>query len=174
SYSWTPSAGIAPGQALTAQPTATITNSLGSPYTYTLTVNDGFCTNSDQVLVTINPNPTITVSASDNILCFDAPNSTASLTAAATGAGVYSFEWSPSPSILGAGNTATIDVDPSGDEIFEVTATEDFGTVACSSVGTIAIQVNEPLEIVNFLYPPDMCNGACINETSQDISFDVV
>ncbi|MFM7234042.1 MAG: hypothetical protein ACKOZM_05580, partial [Flavobacteriales bacterium] len=173
SYSWTPSAGIAPGQALTAQPTATITNSLGSPYTYTLTVNDGFCTNSDQVLVTINPNPTITVSASDNILCFDAPNSTASLTAAATGAGVYSFEWSPSPSILGAGNTATIDVDPSGDEIFEVTATEDFGTVACSSVGTIAIQVNEPLEIVNFLYPPDMCNGACINEISQDISFDV-
>jgi gliding motility-associated-like protein len=174
SYAWTPSAGIAAGQADDAQPNVTINNSLNSPYTYTLNVTDGLCSNTDQVIVTIHPNPTISLSASDDVLCFDAPNNTATLTATPTGAGIYSYEWSASASITSPVNSAVIDVDPTSNEIFEVTATEDFGVVSCSTTATIAIEVNDPIEIINLIYPPDMCNGNCINENSQDIVFDVL
>lgn len=173
-YSWTPSAGISNGQADDAQPTVTINNSLNSPYTYTLSVTDGLCSSTDQVVLTIHPNPSISVVASDDILCFDTPNNTATITAAATGAGVYSYSWAASASITSPTNGAIIDIDPSADEIFEVTATEDFGSVACVSSETIAIEVSDPIEIINLVYPPDMCNGNCINETSQDVDFDVL
>ena len=172
-YSWTPSAGISGGQADDAQPTVTINNSLNSPYTYTLNVTDGACSNSDEVIVTIHPNPTISLSASDDVLCFDAPNNTATVTAVPTGAGIYTYSWLASASITGPADDASIDIDPTTNEIFEVTATENFGLVSCSTSESIAIEVNDPIEIINLLYPPDMCNGNCINEISQDIEFDV-
>ncbi len=172
-YNWTPSAGISAGQADEAQPTVTINNAINSPYTYTLNVTDGACSNSDEVVITIHPNPTISVTASDDVLCFDAPNNTATLTASPTGAGAYTFNWAASASITGATNQPVVDIDPTANEIFEVTATEDFGSVSCSITETIAIEVNDPIEIISLIYPPDMCNGNCINETSQDIDFDV-
>ncbi len=173
-YSWTPSAGIAAGQSDDAQPTVNINNSNNSPYTYTLNVSDGTCSNTDEVIVTIHPNPSINVTASDNILCFDAPNNTATLTATPTGAGTYSYAWAASASIAGPTNLASADVDPTTNEIFEVIASESFGTITCSSTETIAIEVNDPIEIINLIYPVDMCNGTCINEVSQDIDFDVM
>ncbi len=173
-YAWTPSAGIAAGQADEAQPSLVINNSLNSPYTYTVTASDGACSNSAEVIVVIQPNPTINLASTDDVLCFDAPNNTAALTASATGAGIYTFNWSASASIIGANNTASIIVDPTSNEVFEVTASETFGTLVCSTTEEIAIQVNDPIEITNLLYPPDMCNGSCINANAQDISFDVL
>jgi len=150
-YSWTPSAGISGGQADDAQPTVTINNSLNSPYTYTLNVTDGACSNSDEVIVTIHPNPTISLSASDDVLCFDAPNNTATVTAVPTGAGIYTYSWLASASITGPADDASIDIDPTTNEIFEVTATENFGLVSCSTSESIAIEVNDPIEIINLL-----------------------
>jgi gliding motility-associated-like protein len=172
-YSWSPSAGIAAGQADDAQPTVTINNANNSPYTYTLSVSDGSCSNSDEVIVTIQPNPSLNVTTTDDILCFDAPNNTATLTATPTGAGVYSYSWAASASIIGPDNQASVNIDPTINEIFEVTASEDFGTVTCSTTETIAIEVNDPIQITNLVYPTDMCNGTCVNEVSQDIDFDV-
>lgn len=173
-YAWTPSAGIAAGQSDEAQPSLTINNSLNSPYTYTLSVTDGVCSNSDEVIVTIHPNPSINVTASDDILCFDAPNNVATLTAVPTAGGTYTYTWTASSSFTSATNNAVVDVDPAASEVFEVTASEDFGSISCSTEETIAIEVNDPVEIINLVYPPDMCNGLCINETSQDINFDVL
>ena len=173
-YTWTPTAGITAGQANTSQPTLTINNAVNSPYTYTLTVTDGECTNTDEVEVIIHPNPIITLSATDDVLCFDAPNHIATLTATPASAAVYDYEWSASASILSSALLPSVDIDPTVTETFELTASEDFGLVTCSTVETIEIVVNDPIQIINLLYPPDMCDGLCINESAQDVSFDVL
>lgn len=61
-YSWTPSTGL--DDATIAQPTVTLTNTGATPQnnTYTLTVTnvvDGGCTDVDDVVVTVNPLPTV-------------------------------------------------------------------------------------------------------------------
>jgi gliding motility-associated-like protein len=164
-YSWTPSAGIATGEADEAQPALNIINTLNSPYSYMLSVTDGDCSSTDEVVVTIHPNPTVTPSALNNdfVLCFDGPNSETTITATPTSGGVYDYAWTASPSILGVTNTASITIDPTADEQFEVTISEDFGPVTCSAVETIDIEVNDLMELINVNFPADMCSGSCID-----------
>ncbi len=62
SYSWSPQTGL--DDPFIAQPTVTLTNGGGSPINnnYTLTVTntvDGGCTDTDDVIVTVNPLPTV-------------------------------------------------------------------------------------------------------------------
>ena len=167
-YSWTGSSPIPGGQNDDAQPTLTFSNILNSPYTYTLTVSDGFCEDTDEVVITIHPVPFVNITASDNLLCFDAPNNVATITA--VGQATYTYAWSTSPSILSADDVAIIDVDPDADEVFTLTTSEDFGTVVCSTVNDISIFVGPELEIINLIYPDQMCAGECID--AGDIEFD--
>ena len=168
-YSWSPSGGIGAGQQDDAQPTVTIGSITNSPYTFTVSATDGFCSNTDQVVVTINPRPFASISANDDVLCYDAPNNVATITV--TGQPTYTYDWAASASIISGVGTNTIDVDPSATEAFDVTVSEDFGTVVCSTDYSITIDVNEPLEIVNLNYPDQMCAGTCI--AGSQVEFDV-
>jgi hypothetical protein len=174
-YSWSPTAGMGSGQGDDAQPVVTILNTTDIPSIniYVLTVNNGSCSNTDQVTVTVYPNPEFNITSSDNLLCFDAPNNTATLTAAPTSTGTYTYDWTPTLSILGATNSATVDIDPTTDEVFEVIASDDFGTIVCTTTESIAIEVNPPIQITNFISPTEMCALSCINDGSQDITFNV-
>jgi gliding motility-associated-like protein len=167
-YSWTGTLAIPVGQSAVAQPNLTINNVVNSPYTCTVTVSNGQCSDSDDVVVTIHPVPFVNVTTSDNILCFDAPNNVATLTA--VGQPTYTYAWSPSSSILSALDLPVIDVDPSANEVFTLTTSEDFGTVVCSSENDISIFVGAQLEIINLIYPDEMCAGECID--GAEIEFD--
>lgn len=167
-YSWSGTQPIPAGQNSVAQPNLTINNIVNSPYTYTLTVTNGQCEDTDEVVVTIHPVPFVNISSSDNLLCFEAPNNVATLTA--VGQPAYTYAWNPSPSILSALDADIIDVDPDVDEVFTLTTSEDFGTVVCSTVNDISIFVGPELEIINLIYPDQMCAGECID--AGDIEFD--
>jgi gliding motility-associated-like protein len=162
------------GQADDAQPEVTIINTddIPSINIYVLTVSNGLCSNTDQVNVTIYPNPDFDITSTDDILCFDAPNNTATLSAAGTGA--YTYEWVATASILGPTNLASVDIDPTTNEVFEVIASEDFGTVVCTATDNIAIEVSPPIQITNFDAPTEMCALSCINDGNQDITFSVI
>jgi hypothetical protein len=167
-YSWSGTQSIPAGQNIVAQPNLTINNIVNSPYTYTLTVTNGQCEDTDEVVVTIHPVPFVNISSSDNLLCFEAPNNVATLTA--VGQPEYTYAWNPSPSILSALDADIIDVDPDTDEIFTLTTSEDFGTVVCSTVNDVSVFVGPELEIINLIYPDQMCAGECID--AGDIEFD--
>jgi hypothetical protein len=174
-YSWSPTAGMGSGQGDDAQPVVTILNTTDIPSIniYVLTVNNGSCTSADQVTVIVYPNPEFSITSTDDLLCFDAPNNTATLTATATGTDVYTYAWTAAASILGSTNSASVDIDPTVNEVFEVVASEDFGAVVCSTTESIAIEVNPPIQITDFVSPTEMCALSCINDGSQDITFNV-
>ena len=174
-YSWSPTAGMGSGQSDDAQPVVTVSNTADIPSIniYTLTVSNGSCSNTDQVTITVFSKPEFSITTTDDLLCFDAPNNTATLTATPIGGGIYTYAWTPSASILSSTNSDVVDVDPTTNEVFEVTASEDFGSVVCSTVEDIAIEVNPPIQITNLNFPPEMCALTCINSGSQDITFTV-
>lgn len=160
-YSWSGTQSIPAGQNSVAQPNLTINNIVNSPYTYTVTVSNGQCEDTDEVVVTIHPVPFVNISSSDNLLCFEAPNNVATITA--VGQPAYTYAWNPSPSILSALDADIIDVYPDADEIFTLTTSEDFGTVVCSTVNDVSIFVGPELAIINLIYPDQMCAGECID-----------
>lgn len=169
-YSWSPNVAIEPGQSDDAEPSLTILDFSSSPYTYTLTVDNGSCSATDDVVISIFPNPFVNITATDNILCFDAPNNTSIITA--VGQPNYDYVWDTSASIVGPANSSSITVDPTATETFVLTTSEDFGTVLCSTINEITIQVGLPLEIVNLVYPNEICDSTCIDGT--EVEFDVL
>ena len=176
-YSWTNTAGMGAGQEDDAQPVVTIDNSGTAPSIsiYAVIVSNGDCTNTDQVVVTIYPIPddfVIISSDNNNRLCFDAPNNTATLTAA-NGAPTFTYDWVPTTSIIGPTNGASVTIDPSANEVFEVVASEDFGSIVCTATENISIEVGAPIQITNFVSPTEMCAQSCVNDGEQNITFSV-
>ncbi|MFN5621088.1 MAG: gliding motility-associated C-terminal domain-containing protein [Flavobacteriales bacterium] len=167
-YNWTGTLAIPGGQSTVAEPNLTINNIVNSPYTYTLTVSNGDCEDTDDVVVTIQPVPFVNLTTSDNILCYNAPNNVATLTA--TGQPTYTYAWTPSPSIMSAIDQAVIDVDPSANEVFTLITSEDFGNVVCTTENEISIFVGPELEIINLMYPDQMCAGECIDGTEIEFA----
>jgi gliding motility-associated-like protein len=174
-YSWTNTAGMGAGQEDDAQPVVTIANLGTAPSIsiYAVIVSNGDCTNTDQVIVTIYPNPAFDINFTDDRLCFDAPNNTATLTAA-NGLPSYTYDWVPTTSIIGPTNGASVTIDPSANEVFEVVASEDFGSVVCTATENISIEVGAPIQITNFVSPTEMCAQSCVNDGEQNITFSVI
>ncbi|MBK8845775.1 MAG: gliding motility-associated C-terminal domain-containing protein [Bacteroidetes bacterium] len=102
SYSWSPAFGLS-GTDI-SNPVVTINNT--GTYIYTLTVSDtSGCNNTDSVVVTINPLPSISVSPSTNdTIC-------AGDTVTLTGSGAGTFVWYNNDSLInsiGTGNPFTV------------------------------------------------------------------
>lgn len=94
-WSWTPANGSLSNAAIgnpTATPTATTT------YTVTATTDIG-CTDSDAMTITVGNLSGLTVSSTDTQLC---PGEDATLSAVATGAGLFTYAWSPASGLNNA------------------------------------------------------------------------
>lgn len=149
-YTWSPSTG------LTGANTGTPAANPASTQTYTVTGTDANgCQNTDQVTVTVFPQPVVTASSNSPIIeC-----QTAQLTAS----GLASFNWvntaGPDASISSP-NSSTTDVAPLGTATYAVAGLDANG---CSGGATVTVVVN-PITV-------SIVNATTINPST--FSFDV-
>jgi gliding motility-associated-like protein len=121
SYSWSPAAG------LTATTGATVIATPATTTTYIVTGTDATgCTSSSSALITVNPGPTVSISASANPICLGA-----STTLTANGATTYL--WSG-----GLGTVSPVTVTPASTTTYIVTGT----TAGCTGTANITITVD--------------------------------
>jgi len=141
-YSWSPV--VTDGVAFTPAATGT--------FTVTGTTASG-CTNTDQVLVTVNPLPTVN-GGTDVTIC---QGQTVTLTAS----GATSFSWSPTA-------TNGVSFSPSTSSTYTVTGTSSLG---CQNTAMVMVNVN-PLPIVSAGADQSVCIGTQVTLTGLDaVSF---
>jgi gliding motility-associated-like protein len=131
-----------------------IANPIASPTTtttYTLTVTDfNGCQSTDQVIITVNPLPAVTVTSTLNTICLGA-------NATLTASGASNYTWSPSTG-LSATSGPSVVATPSVTTTYTVNGTDANG---CQSSAQITITVN-PLPNVS-IDPPT--GAICVGET---------
>lgn len=144
-YAWSPGIGLS--DPTIAEPIVSAT----STTTYTLTVSDSAgCTQSDQVIVTVNPLPIATAIAAENEICIGAQTSL-------TAAGGTTYNWFSGQG-FGNPNSATISVSPTANALFEV-AVEDAN--GCRDTASVAVTVN-PLPVIEAGDDQRICEGSSV------------
>jgi gliding motility-associated-like protein len=147
-FSWTPATGLSSTNILNpiASPTTTTT--------YTLTATQGTCTSQDQIIVTVNPTPT--VSGAAQTFC---PGSSVTLSANGTPNG-GTFLWTP-----GGQTTNSITVSPTATTSYNI----QYTIGGCSANSSItATQING-LDFANIQAPGNssICEGQSITIFGQ-------
>lgn len=145
-YSWTPAASLS---------NATISNPLATPSattTYTVTGTSGGCTDTDDVVVTVNPIPTVTATPVSSICAGSSANLNAS--------GAMTYSWSPSTG-LSASNISNPVASPAGTTTYTVTGTTD----NCTDTATVVVTVN-PIPVINAGNDTAICPGASAQLTA--------
>jgi hypothetical protein len=141
-FSWQPNAPT--GQTITVSPSVTTV--------YTVTATDGTCFGTAMVTLSVNPNPTVLVVASQTNIC---PNDAVTLTA--NGNGTYS--WSP------GGSTAnSVTFAPTASALYTVDVTNSFGCTTRTTQVVVIIQA----PTLNVSATQTMiCNGDAVTLTAS-------
>ncbi|MFN4122374.1 MAG: PKD domain-containing protein [Flavobacteriales bacterium] len=148
-YTWSPAAG------LSATSGATVTANTQNTTTYTVTGTNGACSSTQTVQVTVNPLPSIEVSASTSSICVGE-----SITLTASGADTYT--WLPAAG-LSSTSGASVSASPATTTTYQVIGQ----TGNCSSNQSIQIIVNQnPIVSVS---PPQatICAGSSVTLTAS-------
>jgi len=142
SYTW------APGGGLSATTGATVNANPGVTQTYSVVGKNGSgCKDTVPVVVTVNPTPTISASASSPTIC--SGNST-SLNAS----GATTYNWSPNAN-LSATTGASVTASPPVTTTYTVTGS----TGACTSAPQMVVVTVNPTPTVTTSAPPTICSG---------------
>ena len=157
-YSWTPTTGL--NNSNIASPIASPTVNT----TYTVTVTDGNgCVNTDDVVVTVNPLPTVSA-GNDQTICSATPTQLQATGTATT------YDWfvlgNPTPVSTGA----TLNVTPSSTTQYVLRGTDAAG---CISWDTVLVSV-DPTPIARFS-AGDICQGNAmtfINTSSGGVNYE--
>ncbi|HNW91012.1 MAG TPA: gliding motility-associated C-terminal domain-containing protein, partial [Bacteroidales bacterium] len=147
-YSWLPTAGLSNPNI--ANPVANPANTT----TYTVTVTDTYgCTVTDDILIAIDPLPTIDAGPDQNIgACPNAAN--AYINTLATGTATLTYLWAPANGLSNPGIVNPF-ADPINTTTYSVTVTDTYG---CTATDAVVITVN-PLPTANA--GTDQVLGAC-------------
>lgn len=151
-YDWAPSAGSlssGTGTTVVAKPVV--------PTTYTVTGTDlSNCSNSTTVAIAVNSLPTASA-GSDKIICNqDTINIGGAPTAdLGTGAGTYTYSWSPPGSVVGSAAVANPSVAPSSTTPYTVEVTDANN---CKATATVNVTVNA-LPVVDAGNDANVCTG---------------
>ncbi len=133
-YTWNP--GALTGSNVVVTP--------ASNTTYTVIGSSGACTSSATILITVNPNPTVTAAVSPTNIC-------AGSSATLSSIGATSYTWNP-----GALPGGTVTVTPAATTLYTVTGTNAFGCTATNTVNLIVT----PIPTVNAIASPTaICAG---------------
>lgn len=112
--------------------------------TYTVIGSSGACTSSATILITVNPNPTVTAAVSPTNIC-------AGSSATLSSTGAISYTWTP-----GALSGGTVTVTPAANTLYTVTGANAFG---CAAINTVNLIVT-PIPTVNAIASPTaICAG---------------
>ena len=118
--------------------------------TYTVTATSNGCTATDNIVITVNPIPVLTASASPNVIC-NGDNSTLDVSSSVGGT---TYSWDNS---LGAG--ATHIVSPTTTTTYTVTGT----AAGCSATDNVVLTVNENPTITASATQTTICEGSSTN-----------
>ena len=144
-YSWSPSTGLSANN---------VPNPTASPFTtitYTVTVTDANgCTDTDDVMVTVNNNPVADAGVNQQICLGDIAQLNAS--------GGTSYSWSPATG-LSATNIANPTASPTSTTVYTVTVTDANGCTDTDNV-TITLLANPTANAGN---DESICNGGSTN-----------
>ncbi|GAB4477534.1 MAG: hypothetical protein OHK0057_27350 [Thermoflexibacter sp.] len=154
-YSWTPATGL--DDSSIANPSVTLSS---GTQVYTLTVTDNLgCSSSDQVTVTVNPNPTaqagndVEVCAGTSVIIGGSPTAFGG-----SGSG-YTYTWSPSTGLNSNSlPNPTLILNDAGSYTYTVTVTDSKG---CSSSDQVVIVVL-PRPVANAGADIEVCAGASV------------
>ena len=133
-YTWTPG----------GNNTASVSVSPIINTTYTINGNDGICSSSSTVLVTVSANPTVTPSASSATICI---GSSATLSAI----GATGYTWNP-----GNLTGTTITVTPISTTVYTVTGSSGL----CTDTKTLLITVNNGPTVTVVSSPTTICSAS--------------
>ena len=159
-YTWTPTTGMAAGQASMAQPTATINTS--GTYNFTVTATVAQCSANDVMSLVIHALPTLVLTPVDDSICFDACTDI-------NASGADSYLWNASPSIATALNSSSVTVCPALTEIFTVTGTQNHNAIQCQSTANVQIVIGLELTVV-VDFSSEVCFQTCDGFANFQIS----
>jgi len=156
-YSWTPTAGL--NNPNIANPVA----DPASTTTYTLTVSDSYgCTATDAVMITVNPAPTASAGADQNLgACPGAAN--ANINGTGTGTGPLIYSWTPITGLSNP-NIANPVADPTSTTTYTFTVTDIYGCTATDDI-TITVDVMPTANAGS-----DQHIGACGSSSNANIN----
>jgi gliding motility-associated-like protein len=132
----------------TGQTNSTISVSPGTTTTYIVTVTDGLCSGTDDVVITVNPNPIITPTATPSSICLG----TSSTISATSSVGGTTYTWDQG---LGAGTSHI--VSPAVTTTYTVTGSTASG---CTGTFNVTITVNPNPTITTSASPTAICVGS--------------
>jgi hypothetical protein len=141
-YAWTP--GPLGGSTVIVSPTVSTV--------YTVTVSDGTCAGVASVSITTNPNPTVSVAASQTAIC---PNDVVTLTATGNG----TFSWTP-----GGFTTNTATYAPTSSALYTVAVTNSF---ACTTTTTQVVVIIQAPTLNVSATQTMICNGDVVTLTAS-------
>ena len=146
-YTWLPAAGLSCTSCAnpTANPNTTTT------YTVTGTDNNG-CKNKDSVIITVNPLPTISVTAPHDTICIGGSDTL-------TAAGAVTYSWLPATGLSCSSCSAPI-ANPTTTTTYTVTGTDAHG---CINTTTFTLHVAELPAITATASNRTICEGTSVN-----------
>ncbi|HPQ08468.1 MAG TPA: gliding motility-associated C-terminal domain-containing protein [Bacteroidia bacterium] len=114
----------------------TVSFASAGTYSVNVLVTDGTNTASATQVVTVSPNPTITISSTGNTIC---PNGNTTLTAN----GANNYTWAP-PGSLSSSTGSAVVASPTINTTYTVSGTNAFG---CPSTATVNVVIGPPFTI---------------------------
>lgn len=149
-YAWSPASGLSATNISnpTANPTATTT--------YVVTVSNGTCSATDDVLVTVYPVPTANAGTDQSI-----PTGTSTtLSGSATGGTpAFNYLWSPAGSLVTANVQNPTTTNLTVTTVYTLTVTDLNG---CTSTDQVTVTVTGGVLSVNCPAATTICSGSCI------------
>ncbi len=160
-YSWSPTTGL--NDPTAANPTVTL-NAAGT-YTYTVTVTDSKgCTASDQVVVTVNPNP-VADAGLDQEICEGGSTTLGGNPTASGGTAPYTYSWSPTTGLNDpTAANPTVTLNAAGTYTYMVTVTDSKG---CTASDQVVVTVQSAPTITQQPTDQSVCENGTVTFSSQ-------